>query len=419
MTETEGNLLLEYVESMRNGFTPSGTFISPYSYIVSWSIVSGVTYYSASNAYQILLGGPLSAGVDGTDFDAVMNAAVAASSYVYVKTNGVSLVWHPTGDAIPNYAIIEADVAANFVITSSTVATEYIDMGIFSGLRNVSINDKYGTLLSGGSAIGNPRVIHNFYNATTQTILTGIPAWKNSLLVANIGRGGALVYDVTKDNPGVIINNYGIGDNIFLSSNVDSIGNLVFLYSGSPDGITTPEFNGNAILIQLGMNGGTIGNDANFLHFTNSTQDLFRINKNGVVLLGGNGVDEAYFQSGGAGILYTPHAWCANQFYSEQTLAANNWLFSLVTGDSNYRFYVNANGGLNWGPGNAVQDTTLYRASAGLLVTDGAFQVGEDLVCYGDFSSVALKGIVLTDRSDGHTYRIKVTNGVLGTEVVT
>lgn len=51
---------------------------------------------------------------------------------------------------------------------------------------------------------------------------------------------------------------------------------------------------------------------------------------------------------------------------------------SILTVTGGVRSYVDAtikgsiqNGGLNWGAGNAVQDTTLYRASAGLLVTNG------------------------------------------------
>ena len=46
-----------------------------------------------------------------------------------------------------------------------------------------------------------------------------------------------------------------------------------------------------------------------------------------------------------------------------------------VSGDTNLRVGINANGQLNWGPGNAVFDTDLYRNSAGQLKTDGTLQV--------------------------------------------
>lgn len=53
------------------------------------------------------------------------------------------------------------------------------------------------------------------------------------------------------------------------------------------------------------------------------------------------------------------------------------------------------------------EDTNLYRSAANTLKTD------DDLLFTGSL------GPILADRSDGHTYRIKVTAGTLGTEVVT
>ncbi len=48
---------------------------------------------------------------------------------------------------------------------------------------------------------------------------------------------------------------------------------------------------------------------------------------------------------------------------------------SRVTGDTNTRYSVDADGRAVWGPGNAPADTTLYRDSAGVLRTDGALHV--------------------------------------------
>lgn len=52
---------------------------------------------------------------------------------------------------------------------------------------------------------------------------------------------------------------------------------------------------------------------------------------------------------------------------------------ALVTGDSTARWFVDAAGKQNWGPGNATQDAVLYRSAVGTLATDTAFSVGTDL----------------------------------------
>jgi hypothetical protein len=58
-----------------NGFTPSGTFRSPYNFLIDFDD----TDYYASNAFQVVYGGPDDAGtVDGADLEAVINAALSA-----------------------------------------------------------------------------------------------------------------------------------------------------------------------------------------------------------------------------------------------------------------------------------------------------------------------------------------------------
>jgi hypothetical protein len=57
-----------------NGYTPSGTFISPYTFLIS---IDAEDYIHASNAFQTIYGGPDDAGeVDGTDPIAVIQAAL-------------------------------------------------------------------------------------------------------------------------------------------------------------------------------------------------------------------------------------------------------------------------------------------------------------------------------------------------------
>ncbi len=54
-------------------------------------------------------------------------------------------------------------------------------------------------------------------------------------------------------------------------------------------------------------------------------------------------------------------------------------LFSAVTGDSIARFFVAADGKLEWGSGAAGRDTNLYRRIADVLKTDDSFEVGAAL----------------------------------------
>jgi len=70
------------------GFTPSGTFKSPYDFVI---VYDGVDYY-ACNAFQVVYGGPDDAGgVDGGDAAAVINAAVASDKYVFIAGSDYDL----------------------------------------------------------------------------------------------------------------------------------------------------------------------------------------------------------------------------------------------------------------------------------------------------------------------------------------
>lgn len=48
-------------------------------------------------------------------------------------------------------------------------------------------------------------------------------------------------------------------------------------------------------------------------------------------------------------------------------------LQSLVSGDTNRRFYIDTDGQHQWGPGSATQDTNLYRLGSASLATDSKF----------------------------------------------
>ncbi len=81
VTPANWNAMIDRV----NGYTPSGTFVSPYTYVIS----TDDTYYYASNAFQIIYGGPDDAGgVDGTDPQAVFDACIASHKKEIVFATG-------------------------------------------------------------------------------------------------------------------------------------------------------------------------------------------------------------------------------------------------------------------------------------------------------------------------------------------
>jgi len=72
-----------------------------------------------------------------------------------------------------------------------------------------------------------------------------------------------------------------------------------------------------------------------------------------------------------------------NLHFDAQTLGGTI-LAAQAVGDSNFRFLLDNNGTLKWGPGNAAQDVNLYRAAANVLKTDDALQVAGTLTGLGD-----------------------------------
>jgi hypothetical protein len=60
--------------------------------------------------------------------------------------------------------------------------------------------------------------------------------------------------------------------------------------------------------------------------------------------------------------------------------AGTDYVFkSKVQADTNSRFGLNSSGQMNWGPGNAVFDTDLYRSSAAVVKTDGALSAVQSI----------------------------------------
>jgi hypothetical protein len=65
----------------------------------------------------------------------------------------------------------------------------------------------------------------------------------------------------------------------------------------------------------------------------------------------------------------------SNLYRGTRANATDSQLESRVTADAQARWFVRADGRQNWGPGNALFDTSLYRSSAKTLRTDGTFSV--------------------------------------------
>lgn len=63
---------------------------------------------------------------------------------------------------------------------------------------------------------------------------------------------------------------------------------------------------------------------------------------------------------------------------------------SLVSGDTFDRYRIFADGGTEWGPGNAARDTNLYRSAANTLKTDDNLVVAQTLSVTGTASTGAL-----------------------------
>ena len=92
----------------------------------------------------------------------------------------------------------------------------------------------------------------------------------------------------------------------------------------------------------------------------------------------------------------------ANPFTALQSVqrgTANGVALQLdVSGDSETRFRVNADGQMSWGSGSAARDTNLYRSNPDVLRTDDAFVVG-DTLAWGGGSAISSSDDVLTSDS--------------------
>jgi parallel beta-helix repeat protein len=114
-TPAQYNAEQDYLEGFCNGFTPVGTFVSPYSFLIDSALDGGVTYYGACTGSQTIYGGFSAAthhngGVDGANADAVIQAALNNLTAGRTWKEKVVLTGDFAVDAtltIPSYSIFE------------------------------------------------------------------------------------------------------------------------------------------------------------------------------------------------------------------------------------------------------------------------------------------------------------------------
>jgi hypothetical protein len=150
--------------------------------------------------------------------------------------------------------------------------------------------------------------------------------------------------------------------------------------SGSPTLSGNPILSGNPQLTGLPkFSQSTAGNDAFGINVTGDAFDRVRVTTDGKVTLGsGTAARDVTLYRAAADVLATD-----DLMRSNRTAVTDPAFSAQLSADANARWYSAADGKQFWGPGNATQDTNLYRSASGTLKTDGAFVVGGDLTVTG------------------------------------
>lgn len=106
----------------------------------------------------------------------------------------------------------------------------------------------------------------------------------------------------------------------------------------------------------------------------------------------------------------------ASSAYATSMSSSGSDAFSTrITGDTNSRFLMNADGRLFWGGGSATQDTNLYRSAANTLKSDdslelvGGLTVGGNTVLTGDLSVGGIGQILYAQNTANQTVTSSTT----------
>lgn len=140
---------------------------------------------------------------------------------------------------------------------------------------------------------------------------------------------------------------------------------------------------------------------------TGDSQDRFQAQADGKLLWGpGNATQDAVLFRETANTLATTDTLL--RIYRGST--SNNALAVRVTGDTQSRWFMNADGTMAWGAGGgSATDTNLYRSAADTLKTDDSFQVGANLTVTGN-ATVSGVGQVLFAYKTADTARATATH---------
>lgn len=141
--------------------------------------------------------------------------------------------------------------------------------------------------------------------------------------------------------------------------------------------------------------------------------DLYRAGAG--ILASSSRLDLLRSASGYSGILTNPNA-AGHGWNITLGTATSVLLRGQVSGDAGYRFLLDANGTMWWGPGTAGYDVFLYRVGAGALRTDGKLTVAGGLYTpistkTADYALAATDDVILANATMTATLPSAVTSG--------
>jgi hypothetical protein len=158
----------------------------------------------------------------------------------------------------------------------------------------------------------------------------------------------------------------------------------------------------------MSWSGGSATQDTNLYRSSTNelkTDDDFIVDGTGGITLGAGDLNisttkgitwgDTDLLRGGANLLKTNDTFEALNFettngsYFAETSSVTTAFGAKVTGDSVWRYVVDTDGKINWGPGNATRDVNLYRGGANLLRTDDNFMAVGGTITLGSDTSLS------------------------------
>jgi hypothetical protein len=180
----------------------------PYSYII-WT--DGTNYYAKNGATgQIVF--------SGTNASTVIESTIhAGAKYIFIKSG---ITWIPTDNFIPSNLIIVGEDAESVIIKAKNPDTDYITVGSNTMLVNVAIHDRYGIDIGLNPNI--PRPVRFYYNARDTATIPSF--WYRQFAVIDAGEPDRPVGDPQHDTPMIAVNQWSIGDAIYVGTLGDGVG---------------------------------------------------------------------------------------------------------------------------------------------------------------------------------------------------